>query len=68
VKKRDVLAKAKLLRAVRRRNIKFKSHNFVVKTLSRPTPIFDSMTQAIKDQIINLMNINKRLIKERRKR
>ncbi len=39
MKKRDVLAKAKLLKAVRRRNIKVKNHNFVTKTLNKPKPI-----------------------------
>ena len=67
MEKRDVLKEEKRLKAVRRRNVIVKNHNFVIKTLSKPIPTFDSMTQAVKDAIYKVMAINRMRKIERNK-
>ena len=55
--KRDVLAKEKLLRAVRRRNIKVKRHNFITKTLPKVPLIRYDMPETVKEAIHKIMAI-----------
>ena len=64
--KADVLREKKRLKAVRRRKQKTINHNFITKTLEKPSPILKSMTQAVKDIMNKLINFNKEKIRSRR--
>jgi len=65
--KADVLRKRKRLKAVRREKLKIKNHNYITKTLEKPSPILQGMTQAIKDTVYKLINFNKERIISRSK-
>ena len=65
--KADVLRERKRLKAVRRGKRKTKNHNYITKTLEKPSPILEGMTQAIKDTIHKLINFNKERIISRSK-
>jgi len=63
--KADVLRERKRLKAIRREKRKIKNHNYITKTLEKPSPIFEGMTQAVKDTINKLINFNRERIKSR---
>ena len=63
--KTDVLREKKRLKAVRRRRREIKNHNYVIKTLEKPPPILESMTEAVKDTISKLINFNRERMKSR---
>jgi len=63
--KADVLRENKRLKAVRRKKREIKNHNYITKTLERPSPILEGMTQAVKDTINKLINFNRERIKSR---
>ena len=63
--KADVLREKKRLKAVRRKKREIKNHNYIIKTLEKPSPILTSMSQAVKDTISKLINFNKEKIKSR---
>ena len=65
--KADVLRERKRLKAVRREKRKMKNHNYITKTLEKPSPIFEGMTHAIRDTIFKLINFNKERIISRSK-
>ena len=63
--KADVLREKKRLKAIRRKKRETKNHNYITKTLEKPTPILEGMAQAIKDTINKLINFNREKIKSR---
>jgi len=52
--KADVLRERKRLKAVHRRKGKIKNHNYISKTLEKPSPILAGMTEAVKETINKL--------------